>query len=103
MSSLDELLQVLQGIERQLEEAGAHLGTCQGKLDEAAYSRDPVFGLEVPGAVPGVPGELLIPRSTWADAAAYDGQAARLAAMFAKNFNAYAAHVPAAVAAAGPR
>jgi hypothetical protein len=35
VSSLDELQQVLQGIERQLEEAGAHLGTCQGKLDEA--------------------------------------------------------------------
>ncbi|SFS56011.1 hypothetical protein [Saccharopolyspora flava] len=35
MSSVDELRQVLQEIERSLEEAGAHLGTCQGKLDEA--------------------------------------------------------------------
>ncbi|RRO15390.1 hypothetical protein EIL87_15090 [Saccharopolyspora rhizosphaerae] len=35
MSSLDELFQALQGIESRLEEAGAHLGTCQGKLDEA--------------------------------------------------------------------
>jgi phosphoenolpyruvate carboxykinase (ATP) len=73
-----------------------------GKLDGASFSADPVFGLQVPAAVPGVPTELLTPRGTWADPAAYDVQAARLAEMFRKNFGAYAAHVPAGVAAAGP-
>jgi ATP-dependent phosphoenolpyruvate carboxykinase len=33
---------------------------------------------------------LLHPRQTWADKDAYDAQAAKLAAMFAKNFEAYA-------------
>ena len=60
-------------------------------------------GVEVPRACPGVPAELLQPRSTWADADAYDRTARRLAAMFAENFAAYADGVPPDVAAAGPR
>ncbi|HEV8149955.1 MAG TPA: phosphoenolpyruvate carboxykinase [Gemmatimonadales bacterium] len=74
-----------------------------GKLDHAGYEKDPVFGLEVPTAVPGVPSELLTPRNTWPDATAYDAQAAKLAEMFRKNFAAYAAGVPDTVAQAGPR
>jgi phosphoenolpyruvate carboxykinase (ATP) len=73
-----------------------------GQLDGARYRRDPVFGLEVPEAVPGVPGNVLDPRATWPDPAAYDAQAAKLAGMFRKNFAAYAAEVPETVAAAGP-
>ncbi len=74
-----------------------------GQLDHVHYVTDPVFGLEVPSKVPGVPSDLLAPRSTWADPAAYDAQAAKLAEMFRKNFAAFASEVPAAVAAAGPR
>jgi phosphoenolpyruvate carboxykinase (ATP) len=33
-----------------------------------------------------VPKEILLPRTTWADPKAYDGQAGRLVAMFRKNF-----------------
>ncbi|MGQ0702591.1 MAG: phosphoenolpyruvate carboxykinase (ATP), partial [Gemmatimonadales bacterium] len=73
-----------------------------GKLDGASYMRDPVFGVEVPAAVPDVPKELLTPRATWKDPAAYDSQAAKLAAMFAKNFAAFADQVDAGVARAGP-
>jgi phosphoenolpyruvate carboxykinase (ATP) len=73
-----------------------------GQLDQGGYRRDPVFGLEVPTAVPGVPGELLDPRGTWPDAAGYDAQAAKLAEMFRKNFALYAAGVPDSVAKAGP-
>ncbi|CAN5621559.1 hypothetical protein BH23PSE1_BH23PSE1_10190 [soil metagenome] len=36
--------------------------------------------------MPGMDARLLDPRSTWADPAAYDAQAARLVAMFAENF-----------------
>ena len=43
-----------------------------GALDDAEYRIDPVFGFEVPVAVPGVDAALLDPRSTWADPAAYD-------------------------------
>jgi phosphoenolpyruvate carboxykinase (ATP) len=64
---------------------------------------DPVFGFAVPTHVPGVPEELLDPRSTWKDPAAYDAQAKRMAAMFRENFGRYADQVDDAVRAAGPR
>jgi phosphoenolpyruvate carboxykinase (ATP) len=74
-----------------------------GALDKATFKADPVFGIEVPAAVPGVPAELLTPRSTWADAAAYDAQARKLATMFRENFEQYRSAVPDDVAKAGPR
>jgi phosphoenolpyruvate carboxykinase (ATP) len=45
---------------------------------------------------------VLDPRSTWADTAAYDAQAAKLAAMFAENFKTFADAVGPDVLAAGP-
>jgi phosphoenolpyruvate carboxykinase (ATP) len=72
-----------------------------GALDEVEYRTDELFGLEVPRAVPEVDTALLDPRSTWADPAAYDAQAKRLAAMFAENFARFEADED--VAAAGPR
>jgi phosphoenolpyruvate carboxykinase (ATP) len=75
-----------------------------GALADAEYRVDPVFGFEVPVAVPGVDGALLDPRSTWDDPTAYDVKAFELASMFRENFEArFAADVDAAVAAAGPR
>jgi phosphoenolpyruvate carboxykinase (ATP) len=74
-----------------------------GQLADVAYELDPVFGVEVPVSVPGVPSEILHPRDTWSDPAAYDAKARELAAMFAANFEAYADGVPAAVRDAGPR
>jgi phosphoenolpyruvate carboxykinase (ATP) len=73
-----------------------------GSLDRAKYAKDPVFGFEVPTKVPEVPKEVLSPRGTWSDPAAYDAQAKRLATMFQENFEQYRAEVPASVAAAGP-
>jgi phosphoenolpyruvate carboxykinase (ATP) len=52
--------------------------------------------------VPGVPTEILQARNTWADKAAYDAQAAKLAYMFAENFKHYADGVTPEVATAGP-
>jgi phosphoenolpyruvate carboxykinase (ATP) len=74
-----------------------------GALKGVRYRPDPIFGFEVPTAVPGVAPEVLDPRGTWKDGAAYDAQAAKLAGMFRDNFKAFAAQVPEAVAAAGPR
>jgi phosphoenolpyruvate carboxykinase (ATP) len=73
-----------------------------GDLDEVPTWRDPVFGLEVPETCPGVPEELLKPRETWSDPAAYDAQAAKLAAMFKENFADYVDEVPENINAAGP-
>ncbi len=75
-----------------------------GELDDAEMRVDPVFGIEVPTAVPGVDTALLDPRGTWADPAAYDAKAQELATMFRANFEKrFAADADPAVAAAGPR
>lgn len=72
------------------------------QLDGVAYRNDPVFNLEVPQSVPGVPAEALNPRDTWPDRAAYDEQARRLARMFIENFSAFEAEAAPEVTAAGP-
>ncbi|GAC1650970.1 MAG: phosphoenolpyruvate carboxykinase (ATP) [Gemmatimonadaceae bacterium] len=72
-----------------------------GVLDTTPTKVDPVFGLAVPTAVPGVPAELLDARSTWTDGRAYDGQAKKLADMFRKNFEKFGS-VGERIRAAGP-
>src|SRR5437763_16270925 len=72
-----------------------------GALDAAPTWTDPIFGLRVPQLVPDVPAQVLRPRNTWADPAAYDRAAHNLAERFRANF----ARFPAATAdvrAAGP-
>jgi phosphoenolpyruvate carboxykinase (ATP) len=73
-----------------------------GALDSATYERDPVFNLDIPTSCPGVPAEVLKPRSTWPIGAEYDQAAAKLARMFADNFKTFEAGAGAQVAAAGP-
>ena len=73
-----------------------------GALDRGKFAKDPVFGFDVPTAVPEVPDSVLSPRATWADPKAYDAQARKLAQMFRENFEQYRAQVPDAVAKAGP-
>jgi phosphoenolpyruvate carboxykinase (ATP) len=74
-----------------------------GLLEGVPTRKDPIFGLEVPTAVPDVPVRFLQPRATWSDPDAYDGQARTLARMFAENYAKYADGVPASVRDAGPR
>lgn len=74
-----------------------------GRLATAPTQRDPVFGLDVVTAVPDVPGGILLPRGTWADPAAYDAAAKKLAGLFRDNFDKYAVGAGPAVAAAGPQ
>jgi phosphoenolpyruvate carboxykinase (ATP) len=74
----------------------------EGVLDDVEYTPHPVFNVLVPGSCEGVPEGSLDQRSTWADPAAYDRAAARLASQFIENFRQYAGRVPDEVAAAGP-
>jgi phosphoenolpyruvate carboxykinase (ATP) len=73
-----------------------------GTLRDVPYHEDPIFGLAYPRACPGVPAEILNPRASWADPAAYDTQARRLAALFHDNFRHFPQASP-AIRAAGPR
>jgi phosphoenolpyruvate carboxykinase (ATP) len=73
-----------------------------GQLDDVATTTDPVFGLVVPDAVPGVPNAVLRARDTWPDAAAYDAQARKLAAMFRTSMEKFGDAVPERIRSAGP-
>ena len=73
----------------------------EGALNDVAFEIEPAFGLSIPTFVPGVPADLLKPRNSWKDTAAYDRMAADLSARFAKNFEKFDA--PREIKEAGPR
>ncbi len=58
----------------------------EGKLDHVEYTTHDIFGLAMPNECEGVPTNILNPKNTWADKAAYDRKANRLAKEFVKNF-----------------
>jgi phosphoenolpyruvate carboxykinase (ATP) len=72
-----------------------------GSLSKAKYTPDEIFGLPIPDAVHDVPVEVLRPRNTWKDRAAYDTQAKKLAKAFRDNDATM--NLPDNVRAAGPR
>jgi phosphoenolpyruvate carboxykinase (ATP) len=72
----------------------------EGRLHGVEFVTESAFGLHIPVDCPEVPAEILNPRNAWADKAAYDLQAADLAARFQANFQQFDA--PEAVRAAGP-
>jgi phosphoenolpyruvate carboxykinase (ATP) len=74
-----------------------------GALLGAPTVTDPVFGLAVPTSCPDVPAEILQPRNTWIDKAAYDEKAKRVASLFRENFKKYEAQASAEVRAGGPK
>lgn len=74
-----------------------------GELNNVEFETHPVFGYQVPKSCPNVPTELLNPRNTWDDKAAYDAQANKLANMFVKNFEQYANGVSEEILNAAPK
>ena len=74
-----------------------------GTLDDVEYRHDEVFNVDIPQSCPEVPAEILNPRDTWQDQAAYDAQAKKLAGMFAENFAKKYPNMPKKIAEAGPR
>ncbi len=51
----------------------------------------------------GVPSEVLIPKNTWSDKAAFDSTARKLASLFKENFQQYESQASDAIRSAGPR
>jgi phosphoenolpyruvate carboxykinase (ATP) len=64
----------------------------EGRLATASFATEPFLGLSVTAAVPDVPSSVLDPRGAWADPAAYDQQARKLASLFHENFKRFAEH-----------
>ncbi|MBI1329112.1 MAG: phosphoenolpyruvate carboxykinase [Alphaproteobacteria bacterium] len=73
-----------------------------GSLANVEMRVDPHFKFRVPVSVPGVDAKILNPRDTWANKAAYDVQARKLAQMFRENFTKFEAHVGPDVLEAAP-
>lgn len=74
-----------------------------GALANAPTVEDATFGFAVPTVCPDVPTELLTPRNTWADKAAYDDKAKKVAALFRDNFKKYENQASEEIRAAGPK
>ena len=74
-----------------------------GHLRDSATKVHPIFGLHMPTEIVGVPNEVLDPRSTWKDGAAYDVQAQKLAGMFRENITKFGDAVAPGIIAAGPK
>lgn len=57
-----------------------------GVLADAPTEVDPIFGLRVVTACPGVPADILNPPAAWTDRSAYEATAKKLAAQFESNY-----------------
>ena len=73
-----------------------------GALSRVKFTKDPVFGFEIPAECPGVPAEVLNPRETWADKKLYDQKCKELAGLFAANFKKFNV-TSKAISGAGPK
>lgn len=73
-----------------------------GTLENSEFKNDPFFGLAVPESCPEVPADILDPRSTWNDGAAYDDAARKLAEAFRENFKTYEDQASQDIVNAGP-
>jgi phosphoenolpyruvate carboxykinase (ATP) len=58
-----------------------------GKLQDVEYAPDDTFHILIPKSCPGVPSEVLFPKNTWQDKAAYDARALKLAQDFCDHFD----------------
>lgn len=74
-----------------------------GKLDNVDFEVHPVFGMQIPKSCPGVPSDILNPKNTWNDKAAYDTKSKELADKFIKNFEQYASGVNKETLEAAPK
>lgn len=75
----------------------------EGKLDNVDFTTHEVFGLAMPNECENVPTDMLNPKNTWDDKAAYDAKANHLANEFVKNFKQFESDANAEIMAAAPK
>ncbi len=73
-----------------------------GELTKLESEPESFFGLRIPKSCPGVPSNILQPKSIWADKTAYDAKAKEVAANFRENFKEFDAEVDKKIIMAGP-
>ncbi|MBZ0305401.1 MAG: phosphoenolpyruvate carboxykinase (ATP), partial [Anaerolineae bacterium] len=73
-----------------------------GKLLDADYYEDPVFGFFVPTTCPDVPEEILYPAKSWPSEEDYWNRYRQLAKRFVTNFKKFESEAPDEVVKAGP-
>ena len=74
-----------------------------GELENVEYNTHEVFGLHFPTECPNVPNDVLNPKNTWKDKAAYDKKANELASKFVNNFKQFEVNANEEIMAASPR
>ena len=76
-----------------------------GSIHKAEFETDPIFGFSIPKALPSgaVEPKVLNPKNAWADKAAYETTAKKLAEMYKKNFAKYADGIGATFTKYGPK
>ena len=75
----------------------------EGTLEKVEYSKDKLFGFEVPMSCPGIPDDVFKPESAWTDKNEYWTKYDALAERFIENFKLYVQDCPPEVSAAGPK
>ena len=73
------------------------------KLDNVKFTKDPVFGFEVPTQCPDVPADVLDPAGSWSNKKEYDKRYRDLAARFIENFKKFETESTKDIVDAGPR
>src|SRR5690554_1894887 len=74
----------------------------EDKMGDVEYHKHPIFNLMMPKSCPNVPSEVLNPRDTWKDKAAYDAKANELASSFKKNFDKFRSYANDEILAGAP-
>jgi phosphoenolpyruvate carboxykinase (ATP) len=74
-----------------------------GELENVDYKTHDIFGLNMPTSCPNVPDEILDPKNTWQDKAAYDEKAAQLAKAFVNNFKKFEGQANGNIISASPK
>ena len=73
-----------------------------GSLANSPFSRDPVFGFDVPMSCAGIPSDILNPAESWPTKELHREHYRQLASRFSENFRKFEADSPAEVLKAGP-